>query len=148
MDADRLAPQFRRVVDAAGTLDDRLLVLLFIRKAEPGGELVEILGTERAETMAALGRLTQAGLVTHHRPEGEPIHWFATPAGRTRGEQLFRATGARLVAAAREEAAAHEPEQEPAAEPAETAAPDRERLKARRRIAIDPNEKTGFSWDR
>ena len=46
MDADRLAPQFRRVVDAAGTLDDRLLVLLFIRKAEPGGELVEILGTE------------------------------------------------------------------------------------------------------
>ena len=140
MDADRLAPHVRRVVDSAETVDERLLVLLFFRKAEPAPDLAEMLGIERAETTAALGRLSAAGLVSHQRPEGEPLHWFPTPPGRAKAEQLHRAISARLTA---------EPaptESAPAAvdQPAE---PDHGRVRSRRRVAIDQNEKTGFSWD-
>ena len=143
MDADRLAPGLRRAVDAAESLDERLLMLLFVRKAEPVNELVEILGSDRGETMAALGRLSQARLVSHHRPEDGAIHWFATADGKTRGEHLLRAIAARLAAAAAEAAPSAAPEEEPpAADP-----PDHQRLKTRRRVAIDQNEKTGFSWD-
>lgn len=141
MDADRLAPQLRRVVDGAGSLDEQLLVLLFVRKAEPAPDLIEMLGRERAEIAMALGRLSQAGLVGHHRPEGEPTHWFATPEGKARGEQLHRA----LVAALAEREP--EPDTAPPAEPAAGDAPDHQRVAARRRVAIDQNEKTGFSWD-
>ncbi|HUH16027.1 MAG TPA: hypothetical protein VML35_09100 [Gaiellaceae bacterium] len=142
MDADRLAPGLRRAVDAAETIDERLLMLLFVRKAEPVNELVEILGSDRGETMAALGRLSQARLVSHHRPEeGGAIHWFATAEGKTRGEHVLRAIAARLGAAAAQEPAAA------AEEPAADETPDHKRLKARRRVAIDQNEKTGFSWD-
>lgn len=145
MDADRLAPGLRRAVDAAESLDERLLMLLFVRKAEPVNELVEILGSDRGETMAALGRLSQARLVSHHRPEeGGAIHWFATAEGKTRGEQILRAIAARLAAAAPEQAPSAAPEEEA---PAPTDAPDHQRLKTRRRVAIDQNEKTGFSWD-
>lgn len=139
MDADRLAPQLRRVVDAAGSLDEQVLVLLFVRKAEPAPDLIEMLGRERPEIAMALGRLSQAGLVGHHRPEGEPTHWFATPEGKARGEQLHRAIAASL--------AAQEPEDVRAPEPAAADAPDHQRVSARRRVAIDQNEKTGFSWD-
>jgi hypothetical protein len=141
MDADRLAPQLRRVVDAAGSLDERLLVLLFVRKAEPAAELMELLAAERAETMTALGRLSQARLVSHHRPEGEAIHWFATREGRTRGEQLYRGIAARLAAEPAPEGPSEAAEDPPAAEH------DHQRVKTRRRVAIDQNEKTGFSWD-
>jgi hypothetical protein len=137
VDADRLAPHVRRVVDAAGSVDDRLLVLLFFRKAEPAPDLVEMLGIERGETIAALGRLSHAGFVGHHRPEGEPIHWFATPNGKAQGEQLNRAIVARLAAEPGEEAAV----------PDEADSPDHQRVRTRRRVAIDQNEKTGFSWD-
>jgi len=141
MDADRLAPGLRRAVDAAESLDERLLMLLFVRKAEPVNELVEILGSDRGETMAALGRLSQARLVSHHRPEeGGAIHWFATAEGKTRGEHVLRAIAARLAAAAA-------PRQPPEEEPSAADAPDHQRLKTRRRVAIDQNEKTGFSWD-
>ena len=143
MDADRLAPGLRRAVEAAESLDERLLMLLFVRKAEPVNELVEILASDRGETMAALGRLSQARHVAHHRPEeGGAIHWFATAEGKTRGEQLLRAIAARLGAAA-----AKEPPSTPAAAPPEPESPDHQRLKTRRRVAIDQNEKTGFSWD-
>jgi len=141
MDADRLAPGLRRAVDAAESLDERLLMLLFVRKAEPVNELVEILGSDRGETMSALGRLSQARLVSHHRPEeGGAIHWFATAEGKTRGEHVLRAIAARLAAAAA-------PSQPPEEEPPAADAPDHQRLKTRRRVAIDQNEKTGFSWD-
>ena len=139
MDADRLNPQLRRVVDAAGSLDEQILVLLFVRKAEPAPDLIEMLGRERPEIAMALGRLSQAGLVGHHRPEGEPTHWFATPNGKARGEQLHRTIVASL--------ATQEPEDAPAPETAETEAPDHQRVSARRRVSIDQNEKTGFSWD-
>lgn len=144
MDADRLPPHLRRVVDAAETVDERLLVLLFVRKAEPAPDLAEMLGLERAELVPALGRLSQAGLVSHQRPEGEPIHWFATREGKVQGERLHRAIASRLVA---------EPEPEVADAPGETgeAAPgetiEHQKVKSRRRVAIDQNEKTGFSWD-
>jgi hypothetical protein len=139
VDADRLAPQLRRVVDAAGSLDERVLVLLSVRKAEPAQELHELLGIERGETMAALGRLSQARLVSHHRPEGEAVHWFATREGKARGELLHRAVSARLAAAPAPEAA---PEATAGAE-----SPDHQRVRARRRVPIDQSEKTGFSWD-
>ena len=143
MDADRLAPHVRRLVDSAESVDERLLVLLFFRKAEPAADLAEMLRAERAETMAALGRLSGAGLVSHHRPEGEPVHWFTTAPGKARAEQLHRAISARLLAEPAEPAAGPV---DPAAE--ETAeAPQHERVKARRRVPIDQNEKTGFSWD-
>jgi DNA-binding MarR family transcriptional regulator len=143
MDADRLAPALRRAVEAAESIDERLLMLLFVRKAEPVNELVEILGSDRSETMAALGRLSQARLVSHHRPEeGGAIHWFATAEGKTRGEHVLRAIAARLGAAAAQEPPAEAAEESPGAE-----TPDHKRLKARRRVAIDQNEKTGFSWD-
>jgi len=144
MDADRLTPQLRRVVDAAGPLDERLLVLLFVRKAEPAPILAEMLEIERAEAMTSLGRLSQAGLVSHQRPEGEPIHWFATREGKAKGERLHRAISARFAA---------EPVQEPqVGAPTEQPAEDRpadpqQRVTTRRRVAIDQNEKTGFSWD-
>ena len=138
MNADRLAPQLRRVVDAAGDLDEQLLVLLFVRKAEPAPDLIEMLGRERAEIAMALGRLSQAGLVGHHRPEGEPTHWFATPEGKARGEQLHRAVVAAL---------AERGQEAPAPEPAAAGAPGYQRVSARRRVSIDQNEKTGFSWD-
>ena len=142
MDADRLAPQLRRVVDAVDSIDERLLVLLFVRKAEPAQDLMEILGTERGETMAALGQLSQAGFVSHHRPEDEAIHWFATPEGKARGEQLYRAIAARLGAAAEQGTGSAAPEEAPAAD-----APDHQRVRTRRRVSIDQNEKTGFSCD-
>jgi len=142
MDADRLAPHVRRVVDAAGSLDERLLVLLFFRKAEPAPDLMEMLGGERAELTGALGRLSQAGLVGHHRPEDEPIHWFATPAGKARAEQLHRAVAARLAAEPADESEAVTPD-----EPAAADSPDHQRVRSRRRVSIDQNEKTGFSWD-
>ena len=116
-------------------------MLLFVRKAEPVNELVEILGSDRGETMAALGRLSQARLVSHHRPEEGAIHWFATAEGKTRGEHSLRAIAARLGAAAAREAPAAAAEEPPAA------GTDPKRLKTRRRVAIDQNEKTGFSWD-
>ena len=139
MEPDRIAPQLRRIVDAAETLDEQLLVLLFVQKAEPAPTLMEMLGPERAELVGALGRLSKAGLVSHHRPEDEPIHWFATREGRTRGEKLHRAISARLLA---EPASSETP---PPEEPAETG--DHKRVRARRRVAIDQTEKTGFSWD-
>ena len=143
MDADRLAPGLRRAVDAAESLDERVLMLLFVRKAEPVNDLVEILASDRGETMAALGRLSQARLVSHHRPEeGGAIHWFATAEGKTRGEQHLRAIAARLGAAAAQEAPTA-----PADEPPDAESPDHQRVKTRRRVAIDQNEKTGFSWD-
>lgn len=138
---DGLDPRLRRVVDAAGALDERLLVLLFIRKAEPVNELLELLGSERGETMAALGRLSQAGHVSHHRPEGDAIQWFPTREGGARGEQVYRATVARLAS----EAKAAAPEPAAAEDPA--AATDSQSLKARRRVSIDQNERGGFSWD-
>jgi DNA-binding transcriptional regulator GbsR (MarR family) len=140
MDADRLAPHVRRVVDAAETIDERLLVLLFFRKAEPAPELAELLGAARPETTGALGRLSGAGLVSHHRPEGEATHWFTTPQGKAKAEQLHRAISARLTA----EPVPTESAPPPAEDPAE---PDHGRVRARRRVAIDQNEKTGFSWD-
>jgi hypothetical protein len=95
--------------------------------------------------MAALGRLSQARLVSHHRPEeGGAIHWFATAEGKTRGEHVLRAIAARLAATAAEEEA---PSPAPEGEPPAADAPDHQRLKTRRRVAIDQNEKTGFSWD-
>ncbi|HUP31698.1 MAG TPA: hypothetical protein VM184_01605 [Gaiellaceae bacterium] len=143
MDADRLAPGLRRAVEAAESIDERLLILLFVRKAEPVNELVEILGSDRGETMAALGRLSQARLVSHHRPEeGGAIHWFATAEGKTRGEHFLRAIAARLGATAAQEPPAAAAEESPGPE-----TPDHKRLKTRRRVAIDQNEKTGFSWD-
>lgn len=142
MQPDRLDPRLRRVVDALESLDERLLVLLFVKKAEPAEELAAMLGAQRPEVLATLGRLAQARLVAHHRPEeGGAIHWFTTGDGNARGEQLFRATAARVVAEAK---AAPAPAEEP--EPA-AAAPDAQRLKARRRVAMDPNERGGFSWD-
>jgi hypothetical protein len=139
---DRLDPRLRRVVDALESLDERLLVLHFVKKAEPAEELAEMVGAPRPEVLAALGRLAQARLVAHHRPEeGGPIHWFPAGDGNARGEQLFRATAARLVAEAK---AAPESAPEEAAAPA---APDPQKLKARRRVPIDQNERGGFSWD-
>ena len=143
MDADRLAPHVRRVVDAAGSLDERLLVLLFFRKAEPAPDLIEMLGGERAELTGALGRLSQAGLVGHHRPEDEPIHWFATPEGKAQAEQLHRAVTARLLAEPGEEIDIGASPDEPVA----ADSPDHQRVRSRRRVSIDQNEKTGFSWD-
>ncbi len=142
MDADRLAPHVRRVVDAAGDVDERLLVLLFFRKAEPAPDLAEMLGVERAEATAALGRLSQAGLVAHQRPEGEPIHWFATSAGKARAEQLHRAAAARAAGTAAEA----EPSV-PSLQPPDAAVPDVGRVKARRKVSIDQSERGGFSWD-
>ncbi len=141
MDADRLAPHVRRLVDAAETLDDRLLALLFFRKAEPASDLAEMLRVERGETMAALGRLSSAGLVSHQRPEGEAIHWFTTSQGKAKAEQLHRAISARLLAEPAPAAEVAEPE------PDKPAEPDHGRVRARRRVPIDQNEKTGFSWD-
>ena len=146
MDTDRLAPHVRRVVDAAGSLDERLLVLLFVRKAEPAPDLAEILGLERAETMTALGRLSQAGLVAHHRPEGEAIHWFVTAPGKARAEQLHRAISTRLAAEPQAEIELPDPEERSATD--QPVGPrEHKELKARRRVSIDQNEKTGFSWD-
>lgn len=142
MDADRLAPGLRRAVEAAESLDDRLLMLLFVRKGEPVNELVEILDSDRGETMAALGRLTQARLVSHGRPEEGAINWFATADGRTRGEQLLRAAATQLTAGAEPGAPAELPDVELPPE-----APGHEQVRTRRRVAIDQNEKTGFSWD-
>ncbi len=140
MDADRLSAQLRRVVDAAVSLDDKLLVVLFVQKAEPAPVLAEMLGPDRAELVGALGRLSKAGLVSHHRPEDEPIHWFATRNGRTEGEKLHRALSARLLA---EPAPGSEPpEADQADEPGE-----HKRVTSRRRVSIDQKEKTGFSWD-
>lgn len=142
MQPDRLDPRLRRVVDAVESLDERLLVLLFVKKAEPVEDLAEILGAQRPDVLAALGRLAQARLVSHHRPEeGGPIHWFPSGDGNAQGEHLFRATAARLV----DEARAAAPVPPPAAEPPAT--PDAQKLKARRRVAIDQNERGGFSWD-
>ena len=131
----------RRIVDSAETVDERLLVLLFFRKAEPAPDLAEMLGIERAETTAALGRLSGAGFVSHHRPEDEAVHWFTTPQGKAKAEQLHRAISARLLA----EPAAPAEVPEPATD--EPAEPDHGRVRARRRVPIDQNEKTGFSWD-
>jgi DNA-binding MarR family transcriptional regulator len=131
-------------VEAAEGLDERLLVLLFVRKAEPASLLAELLGEERGPTTTALGRLSQRGLVSHHRPEGEPSQWFATREGRTRAEQLHRTIAARLASASATEPL---PEAPPAAEPPPAEAGDHTRVKARRRVSIDQNEKTGFSWD-
>lgn len=143
MEPDRLPARLRRVVEAAESLDDRLLVLLFVRKAESAPDLAELAGAGRAETMTALGRLSHAKLVAHNRPEGEPIHWFATPNGRTRGEQLHRAISLRLppeAAPSVPDAGAQQSTDEPVGAP-------RRELKTRRRVPIDQNEKTGFSWD-
>ncbi len=142
MDADRLAPHVRRVVDAAGALDERLLVLLFFRKAEPAPDLAEMLGVERTEAMTALGRLSQARLVAYHRPEGEPIHWFATQEGKSRAEQLHRAAAARVAA---EPIAEPTLPDEPAA-PAPAAGPAVQPVKARRQVSMDQVERGGFSW--
>ena len=142
MDVDGLSPQLRRIVDAAESLDDQLLVLLFVRKAEPAALLAELLAAERGMTTAALGRLSQRGLVSHHRPEGEPSQWFATREGRARAEQLHRAIAARLASATEPL-----PESPPATEPPAVEAGDHARVKVRRRVSIDQNEKTGFSWD-
>jgi DNA-binding MarR family transcriptional regulator len=128
-------------VDAAGDLDDRLLILLSVRKAEPAPDLIEMLGRSRAEIAMALGRLSQAGLVGHHRPEDEPIHWFATPAGKAKGEQLHRSCTAALAEQESKPAAVTAPE----ATAADT--PEHQRVSSRRRVSIDQNEKTGFSWD-
>ena len=100
-----------------------------------------MLRAERAETTGALGRLSAAGLVSHHRPEDEPVHWFTTAQGKARAEQLHRAISARLTA----EPTA--PKSAPAGAEPTAAEPDHGRVKARRRVAIDQNEKTGFSWD-
>lgn len=138
VDVDRLDPRLRRVVDAVDGLDERLLVLLFVKKAEPVDDLAEMLGTARPELLGALGRLAQTRLVAHHRPEeGGAIHWFATAEGNARGEHVFRAAAARLgpTSAAAAEA------------PAEPAAPAAQTVKARRRVPIDQNERGGFSWD-
>jgi len=140
VEPDRLPYHLRLIVDAAESLDEQLLVLLFVQKAEPAPTLAEMLGPERAELVAALGRLSKAGLVSHHRPEGEPIHWFATREGRTQGEKLHRALSARLLA----EPVAAEPPPAPE-EPTETG--DHQRVRSRRRVSIDQTEKTGFSWD-
>ena len=141
MEPDRLDPRLRRVVDGVESQDERLLVLLFVKKAEPAEDLAEMLGAPRPDVLAALGRLAQAKLVSHHRPEeGGPIHWFPTRDGNARGEQVFRATAARLVAEAAPTPAL------PAEEP-KHAAPDHERVKTRRRVPIDQNERGGFSWD-
>ena len=142
MEPDRLTPQLRRIVDAAESLDERLLVLLSVRKAEPAPILAEMLGLERGGTMAALGRLSQRGLVSHQRPEGEPIHWFATQNGKLQGEQLHRAIVARQLA---ESESAQPDAVAPEATPAD--AGEQKPVKARRRVSIDQNEKTGFSWD-
>jgi DNA-binding MarR family transcriptional regulator len=104
---------------------------------------MEMLGSERAETVTALGKLSHAGLVSHHRPEGEPIHWFATPEGKAQAEQLHRAVSGRLAADGQELDGAAAP----AATPAPPDSPDHQRVRTRRRVAIDQNEKTGFSWD-
>ncbi len=146
MDADRLPPHLRRVVDAAETVDERLLVLLFVRKAEPAPDLAEMLGLERSELVAALGRLSQAGLVSHQRPEGEPIHWFATREGKVQGERHHRAIASRLVAEPEPEVGDAGPEADRPAEPGGEPG-EHQRVKSRRRVAIDQNEKTGFSWD-
>jgi len=140
MDADRLPPHLRRVVEAAESLDEQLLVVLFVQKAEPAPILAEMLGPDRSDLVTALGRLSKAGLVSHHRPEGEPIHWFATREGRTQGERLHRSIAARVLAEPAPENAPGEPDE--AVEPG-----GHERVKARRRVPIDQNEKTGFSWD-
>ena len=143
MEPDRLPHRLRRVVDAAESLDDRLLVLLFIRKAESAPDLAELSGAGRAETMTALGRLSHAKLVAYHRPENEPIHWFATADGKTRGEQLHRAISMELPP--EEPPSVPDPgEQRSTDEPVGATPKD---LKTRRRVAIDQNEKTGFSWD-
>jgi hypothetical protein len=145
VEPDRLDPRLRLVVQAVENPDERLLVLLFVKKAEPVDDLAEMLASPRADVLGALGRLAQAKLVAHHRPEeGGAIHWFATAEGRVRGEQAYRATAARLVAEAK--AAPPAPEPEPAEEP-KPAAPDHERVKTRRRVSIDQNERGGFSWD-
>lgn len=144
MQPDRLDPRLRRVVDAVESVDERLLVLLFVKKAEPVEDLAEMLGAPRPEVLAALGRLAQARLVAHHRPEeGGSIHWFPTRDGNVRGEGLFRATAATLKAAAPAPAPAAVAEEQA---PAATAA-DAQKLKARRRVSIDQNERGGFSWD-
>lgn len=144
MDADRLSPGLRRAVTAAASLDEQLLILLFARKAEPVSELVEILGAQRGPAMAALGRLSQERLVAHQRSEEGVINWFATGEGRTRGEQMLRRIAAGLAA---EPAPASAPAASEAAAEEPGEGPDHERLKARRRVSIDQNEKTGFSWD-
>ena len=140
MEPDRLPPRLRRIVDAAETVDERLLVLLFVRKAESAVDLAELLAVERSETMTALGRLSQERLVAHHRPEGEAIQWFATAEGKVRGERAVREIAGRIVASAAE------PEAPPAEEPAPEA-PAHDRLKTRRRVSIDQSERGGFSWD-
>ena len=143
MQPDRLDPRLRRVVDAVDSLDERLLVLLFVKKAEPAEELAEMLGARRPDVLTALGRLAQARLVAHHRPEeGGSVHWFPTGDGNAQGEQLFRATAARIVAEAKAAPEAEEPPPAPA--PPER---DPQKLKARRRVSIDQNERGGFSWD-
>ena len=146
MEPDRLPAHLRRVVDAAETLDERILVLLFVRKAEPAPELAALLPAERAETMTALGRLSHAGLVAHGKGESGAINWFATQNGKTRGEQLLRTIAARLVAEA-PAAAPVEPSSEESGAPQPTDAPVHQQVKTRRRVPIDQNEKTGFSWD-
>ena len=142
MEPDRLDPRLRRVVDAVETAEERVLVLLFVKKAEPVDELAEMLGEPRGDVLAALGRLAQTKLVSHHRPEeGGAIHWFTTREGGARGEQVYRATVARLAAEAKESAPAPAAAEEPAAPT------DPQSVKARRRVAIDQNERGGFSWD-
>ena len=146
MEPDRLDPRLRLVVQAVENPDERLLVLLFVKKAEPVDDLAEMLGSPRADVLGILGRLAQSRLVAHHRPEeGGPIHWFATAEGKARGEQAYRATAARVVAEAKAASAAVA-EPDPAEEP-KPAAPDHERVKSRRRVSIDQNERGGFSWD-
>ena len=145
VEPDRLDPRLRRVVDAVESLDERLLALLFVKKAEPVDDLAEMLAAARADVLAALGRLAQTRLVAHHRPEeGGAIHWFATGEGRRQGEQVYRAAAARVVAEAK--AAAPTPPAEPDEE-RPPVAPDHERVKTRRRVSIDQNERGGFSWD-
>ncbi len=138
MDVDRLDPRLRRVVDAVEGLDERLLLLLFVKKAEPVDDLAEMLGAARPELLAALGRLAQTRLVAHHRPEeGGAIHWFATAEGNARGEHVFRAAAATLGS----RSAA------PEVAPEAPAPPAAQTVKARRRVPIDQNERGGFSWD-
>jgi hypothetical protein len=142
VDVDRLAPGLRRAVEAADSLDDRVLMLLFVRKGEPVNELVEILASDRGETMAALGRLTHARLVSHGRSDEGAINWFATANGRARGEQLLRAAAARPSATTAPEPTADLPGTDLPAD-----SPAHQQVRTRRRVPIDQNEKTGFSWD-
>ncbi|MDQ3066562.1 MAG: hypothetical protein M3R12_05345, partial [Actinomycetota bacterium] len=86
--------------------------------------------------------LSKAGLVSHHKPEDEPIHWFATREGRTQGEKLHRAIASQLLV---EPAPAVEADTPPTEEAVGSG--EHQRVRSRRRVSIDQTEKTGFSWD-